>query len=129
VPAETQKIALQLDADTRLCAAAGGVGRYFADAAGLANSAVSGLQAAIVAVCNREVERLGDSAQRLEVSVTRTSDRIEVVMKRQASQGSSKGSEEQGMITGVDRVQHETQADMAITRLTKYVGEQASAGS
>jgi hypothetical protein len=25
-------------------------------------------------------------------------------------------------------VQHETQAEMAITRLTKYVGEQASAG-
>jgi hypothetical protein len=129
VPAETQKIAMQLDADTRLCAAAGGVGRYFADAAGLANGAVSGLQSAIVAVCNREVERLGDSAQRLDVTVTRTPDRIEVVMKRRARQGSSKDSEEQGTFTGVDRVQHETQADMAITRLTKYVGEQAAAGS
>jgi hypothetical protein len=118
-----------LDADTRLCAAAGGVGRYFADAAGLANGAVSGLQSAIVAVCNREVERLGDSAQRLDVTVTRTPDRIEVVMKRRARQGSSKDSEEQGTFTGVDRVQHETQADMAITRLTKYVGEQAAAGS
>jgi hypothetical protein len=129
VPAETQKIAMQLDADTRLCAAAGGVGRYFADAAGLANSAVSGLQSAIVAMCNREVERLGDSAHRLDVTVTRTPDRIEVVMKRRARQGSSKDSEEQGTVTGVDRVQHERQADMAITRLTKYVGEQASAGS
>jgi hypothetical protein len=127
VPTETQKIAMQLDADTRLCAAPGGAGRYFADAAGLANSAVSGLQSAIVAVCNREVERLGDSAQRLDVTVTRTPDRIEVVMRRRATAGSGKDSEEQGIMNGVDRVQHETQAEMAITRLTKFVGEQASA--
>jgi hypothetical protein len=128
VPTETQKIAMQLDADKRLCAAAGGAGRYFADAAGLANSAVSGLQSAIVAVCNRELERMGDSRQRLDVTVTRTPDRIEVVMRRRATDGSAKDSEEPGMITGVDRVQHETQAEMAITRLTKYVGEEASAG-
>jgi hypothetical protein len=119
---------MQLDADTRLCAAAGGAGRYFADAAGLANSAVSGLQSAIVAVCNRELQYIGDSAQRLDVTVTRTADRIEVVMRRRATQGTGKNSEEQGMIPGLDRVQHETQAEMAITRLTKYVGEQASAG-
>jgi hypothetical protein len=128
VPAETQKIAMQLDADRRLCAAAGGVGRYFADAAGLANSAVSGLQSAIVAACNREVERIGDSAQRLDVTVIRTPDRIEVVMVRPAADGLGKDSGEQGIITGVDRVQHETRAEMAITRLTKYLGEQASAG-
>jgi len=120
---------MQLDADRRLCAAAGGAGRYFADAAGLANSAVSGLQSAIIAVCNREVEQIGDSAQRLEVTVIRTPDRIEVVMIRRATDGSGKHPGEQGIITGVDRVQHETQAEMTITRLTKYVGEQASAGS
>jgi hypothetical protein len=129
VPAETQKIAMQLDADRRLCAAAGGAGRYFADAAGLANNAVSGLQSAIVAVCNREVEQIGDSAQRLDVTVIRTPHRIEVVMIRRATDGSGKDPGEQGIITGVDRVQHETQAEMAITRLTKYLGEQASAGS
>jgi hypothetical protein len=126
VPAETQKIAMQLDADTRFSAAAGGVGRYFADAAGLANSAVSSLQSAIVAVCNRELERIKDSSQRLAVILTRTPDRIEVVMKRRAIGDS--GKEEQGTIPGVDRVQHETQAEMEITRLTKYVGEQVSAG-
>jgi hypothetical protein len=126
VPAETQKIAMQLDADTRFSAAAGGVGRYFADAAGLANSAVSSLQSAIVAVCNRELERIKDSTQRLAVILTRTPDRIEVVMKRRAIGDS--GKEEQGTIPGVDRVQHETQAEMEITRLTKYVGEQVSAG-
>jgi hypothetical protein len=128
VPAETQKIAMQLDADRRLCAAAGGAGRYFADAAGLANSAVSGLQSAIVTMCNREIERIKGSTQRLAVTLTRTPDRIEVVMKRRATDGSGKASEEQGMIAGVDRVQHEIQAEMAITRLTKYVGEEASAG-
>ena len=119
---------MQLDADRRFCAAAGGAGRYFADAAGLANNAVSGLQSAIVAVCNRELERIGDSRQRLDVTVTKTPDRIEVVMRRRATEGSGRDSEEQGMITGVDQVQHETQAEMAITRLTKYVDEQVSAG-
>jgi hypothetical protein len=79
-------------------------------------------------VCKGEVERLGDSAQRLDVTVARTPDRIEVVMRRRATAGSGKDSEEQGIINGVDRVQHEIQAEMAITRLTKYVGEQASAG-
>jgi hypothetical protein len=128
VPADTQKIAMQLDADWRLCAAAGGAGRYFADAAGLAHSAVSELQSAIVAVCTRELQYIGDSAQRLEVTVIRTPDRIEVVMIRRATDGSGKASEEQGIIAGVDRVQHETRAEMAITRLTKYVGEQALAG-
>jgi hypothetical protein len=129
VLADTQKIAMQLDADTRFSVAAGGAGRYFADAAGLANSAVSDLQSAIVAVCNRELEQIGDSKQRLEVTVTRTPDRIEVVMKRRAtSGGSGEDPGEQGMITGVDRVQHETQAEMVITRLTKYVGEEVSAG-
>lgn len=118
---------MQLDADARLCAAAGGAGRYFADAAGLANSAVSGLQSAIVTVCKGEIERLGDSAQRLDVTVARTPDRIEVVMRRRVTDSSAKDSEELEMISGVDRVQHETQAEMAITRLTKYVGEQASA--
>jgi len=119
---------MQLDTDKRLCAAAGGVGRYFADAAGLSNSAVSGLQSAIVAVCTRELERIGDSRQRLDVIVTRTPERIEVVMKRRATDASRKDSEEHGTIPGVDEVQHETQAEMAITRLTKYVGEQVSAG-
>ena len=119
---------MQLDADRRFCAAAGGAGRYFADAAGLANNAVSGLQSAIVAVCNRELERMGDSRQRLDVTVTKTPDRIEVVMRRRATEGSGRDSEEQGMISVVDQVQHETQAEMAITRLTKYVDEQVSAG-
>jgi hypothetical protein len=117
---------MHLDADTRLCAAAGGAGRYLADAAGLADSAVSGLQSAIVEACNRELERIKDSAQRLEVRMMRTHDRIEIVMIRRATDGSGKDSMEQ-RINGVDLVQHETRAEMAITRLTKYVGEQASA--
>lgn len=119
---------MQLDPDRRLCAAPGGVGRYFADAAGLANSAVTGLQSAIVAVCNRELDRIGDSNQRLDVTLIRTPDRIEVVMRRPTTHGSGKATEEQGVINGVDRVHHETQAEMAITRLTKFVGEEASAG-
>jgi hypothetical protein len=120
---------MQLDADRRLSAAPGGVGRYFADAAGLANSAVSGLQSAIVAACNREFELIGDSRERLDVTLTRTPDRIEVVMSRRAmSDGAERNLAEHDAIPGVDQVQHETRAEMAITRLTKYVGEEASAG-
>ncbi len=125
---------MQLDADRRLCAAAGGAGRYFADAAGLANSAVSGLQSAIVAVCNREIERhQGIQGNVWTSTVTRTPDRIAVVMRRRATENGSSAKDsdlqEQGIINGVDQVQHETQAEMAITRLTKYVGEEASASS
>jgi hypothetical protein len=129
VPTDTQKIAMQLDADTRFCAAVGGAGRYFADAAGLANSAVSGLQSAIIAACTRELERIGNSRQRLDVMLIKTPDRIEVVITRpRRTEGLGKDPEEPGMIIGVDQVQHETHAEMAITRLTKYVGEQVSAG-
>ena len=117
---------MRFDADSRLAAAAGGVARYFADAAGLENGVVSELQSATIAVCNREFERLHQSSQRLEVTVTRSPDRIEVVVSRQGAEASPGTEQRQASIAGVDRVQHETQLDLAITRLTKYVGESAS---
>jgi hypothetical protein len=125
VPTETQKIAMQLDADIRLAAAAGGVGRYFADAAGLANGVVSGVQSAIIGVCQREIEQLKDAGQRLDVTVTRSPDRIEVVVSRAAGAPENK-PERPGTIAGVDQVHHETRSDIAITRLTKYVSESAA---
>ena len=42
------------DPDVRLVAAAGGVARYFADAAGLDSAAVTDLQSATITVCSRK---------------------------------------------------------------------------
>jgi hypothetical protein len=89
---------MQLDADVRLAAAAGAVARYFADAAGLDNAAVTELQSETVAACKREFEKIGESSQRLEVTLTRSPERIEVVMGHAGTEAA---------------------------RLTKYVGESA----
>jgi hypothetical protein len=126
VATETQRIAMQLDADRRLAAAAGGVGRYFADAAGLASNVVSDLQSAIVGVCNREIAHLHPPSERLQVTLTRSADRIEVVVSRHAGDGSGTNPEPQGKLAGVDSVQVERQVDVVRTRLTKFVSESAS---
>ena len=51
---------MRMDADARLVAAAGGVARYFADAAGLAGAAVSDLQSATITVCKQEIGELDE---------------------------------------------------------------------
>lgn len=123
VPADTQKISLQLDADDRLAAAVGGVARYFADAAGLENTAVSEWQAAVIAACKRELAELSKGNSRLEATLLRAPDRVEVALTRRAAQSSENKPEEQGSVAGVDKVQRETRADAVTTRLTKFVNE------
>jgi hypothetical protein len=127
VPAEMQKIAMQFDPDIRLAAAAGGVARYLGDAAGLAANVVAGWQSAIITVCNLHLSQLRESGQRLEVIVTRSPDRIEVAVTRDAVAHSGTGAELQQSLEGVDQVQHENKSDKAVTRLTKFVSESASA--
>lgn len=87
-----------IDPDVRLAAAAGGVARYLADAAGLDNGAVSALQTETVAACSKGLQRLTEN-QRVAVTVTRSPDRIEVVVSRPGAEAS---------------------------RLTKYLGASAS---
>jgi len=87
-----------IDPDVRLAAAAGGVARYLADAAGLDNGAVSALQTETVAACSKGLQQLMEN-QRLAVTVTRSADRIEVVVSRPGAEAS---------------------------RLTKYLGASAS---
>ena len=70
-----------IDPDVRLAAAAGGVARYLADAAGLDNGAVSALQTETVAACSKGLQQLTEN-QRVAVTVTRSADRIEVVVSR-----------------------------------------------
>ena len=135
MPTEPTTIRLHIDADPRLAAAAGGVARYLADSTSLESGAVVNLQAAVVAACQEAFQNSRDERPRLQVSVTRYADRIEVAL---ASPGDAApavgldtiarfaaqlGSATSGALGGVDRVQYESQGGTAITRLTKYLGQ------
>lgn len=122
VPAETQRIAVQLDADDRLAAAVGGVARYVADAAGLDGPAVAEWQAAVVAACRQEFTQLPAGETRLQVALVRTSERLEAALTRRVSAASEKKQlDGQGSVPGVDKVERETRPNAVVTRLTKFV--------
>jgi signal transduction histidine kinase len=138
VTAEPKSIHLQIDADPRLAAAAGGAARYFGDAAGLENAAIAQLQAATVLACVQEFEHLTQQHPRLDVTLTRLADRIEVALSHEGEGYSTQGAERNAglagsgrrnarassaMLEGIDRVQHETRGGAAVTLLTKYVAQ------
>ena len=126
---------MQIEADPRLAAAAGGAARYFADAAGLEGHAIVDWQTAIVAACNEAFEHLTREHPRLDVILTRMVDRLEVALSREgdtspalgldtlAGLAPQRGSAPGGSLVmgGVDRVQYETHSGLAVTRLTKYI--------
>ncbi len=130
---------MQIEADPRLAAAAGGAARYFADAAGLEAPAIVDWQTAIVAACTEAFEHLTREHPRLDVTLTRLADRIEVAFSREGDttpalgldtlaglapqSGSAPGKEHGGSLVlgGVDRVQYEIRGGVAVTRLTKYI--------
>ena len=139
VATEAHSIHMQIEADARLAAAAGGAARYFADAAGLEGSALADWQTAIVTACKEAFEHLTREHPRLDVSFTWLTDRLEVALSREgdtspaigldspaglASQsGNPQGKAPGGspVLGGVDRVQYETRNGVAVTRLTKYI--------
>ena len=130
---------MQIEADPRLAAAAGGAARYLADAAGLEGPAITHWQAAIIAACKEAFEHLTQEHPRLDVSFTRLADRIEVALSREGDTGPAigldslagfapqspnapgKGRSASPVLGGVDRVQYETRDGIAVTRLTKYI--------
>jgi hypothetical protein len=138
VATEAQSIQMQIEADPRLAAAAGGAARFFADTAGLEAAAIVDWQAAIVAACNEAFEHLTREHPWLEVTLTRLVDRIEVALSREGdptpaigldtlaglapprgtTTGKGHGS---SVMEGVDRVQYEARGGVAVTRLTKYI--------
>ena len=136
---ETKTFRLLLDADSRLAAAAGGVGRFLADAAGVENDAAARLQSAIIAACSEAFEHLSAAHPQLEVTFTRFTDRMEVALSHMdedspaigldtiAGFASHIGATEsvQVVFAGFDRVQYETHDGEAVTRLTKYIGHVA----
>jgi hypothetical protein len=74
---------MQIEADPRFAAAAGGAARYFADAAGLEPPAIAGWQTAIVAACKEAFAHLTLEHPRLDVNFTRLVDRLEVALSRE----------------------------------------------
>jgi hypothetical protein len=139
VAAEAKSIQMQIEADPRLAAAAGGAARYFADAAGLESEAIAHWQTAIVAACMEAFEHLTREHPRLDVTLTRLADRLEVALSREGDMAPAVGLDtlaglaphgsdvpgrrpgSSSVLGGVDRVQYETQGGVAVTRLTKYI--------
>jgi hypothetical protein len=130
---------MQLDADTRLAAAAGSVVRFMADAAGLESSVIAQLQSAVLAACAAAFEHLTRKHPHLDVTFSRYSDRIEVALSHEGDASpavgldaiagfasrTAGGTSSPGTFVGVDRVQFETHGVEIVTRLTKYLGKVA----
>lgn len=129
---------MRIDADARLAAAAGGVARFLADAAGLEGDAVARLQSAVIEACLEAFEHLAGTHPHLEIDFARFSDRLEVSLSHEeagpvigihtitsfASKQPDR-PDNPGPLAGVDRVQHETRGNETITRLTKYLRQVA----
>jgi len=131
VNAEAKSIQLQIDADPRLAAAAGGAARYFAESASLASAEVRELEKSVVAACVEAFEHLTGKHPHLTVTLTRYPDRIEVAMAHEGGGEPAVGLDRvagfrnqlgSGGLGGVDRVQYEAHEGLAVTRLTKYLG-------
>ena len=122
---EAKSIRLKIDADPRLAAAVGGAARYLADAAGMENDAVAQLQAVVIAACREVFADLSDSHSSLSVTLTRLPDRIEVSISHEGKSPYGAGLDGKEVPTGIDRIQHETQGNLAVTRLTKFISQGA----
>src|SRR5215472_19306591 len=138
VATDPKNLHMCMDADARLAAAAGGVARFLADAAGLESDSAGRLQSAVVEACLKAFEHLAGKHPHLEVTFARFSDRLEVSLAHEeaataiaveavtSTAGKKTESEANSVaLAGVDRVQHETHGKEAITRLTKYLRQVA----
>jgi hypothetical protein len=116
VASHSQKILLQMDADDRLAAAAGGAARYMADSAGMENSEILGLQAAVVTAC-KFCFKCHSSATNCDISLQRLTDRIEIELMfagKESPEGKAKPS-----IPGVDEIVCEFLENSSKMRLIK----------
>jgi len=129
---------MYIDADARLAAAAGGVARFLADAAGLESDAVARLQSAVIEACLEAFKHLADMHPHLEIDFARFSDRLEVSLSHEDAgpavdmhtitgfaANQLEDSASSAAPAGVDRVQHETHGKEIVTRLTKYLPQVA----
>ena len=119
---ESRTIQVQVDADPRFAAAIGGAARYLADSAGMENDAIAQLQSAVVTACNDAFKLLTPAHPHLTATISKLPDRLEVVLSCECNAKPGQANESLG---GVDRVQHETQGNIGITRLTKFINQGA----
>lgn len=125
MPTYPQTILLQMDADVRLAAAAGGVARYFADNAGLANEAILNLQESVMLAC-KHCFHCRSSANSCEVTLLRYEDRLEIdlsVPGKESPEGNEKPT-----LPGVDEVHCEFLENSARMRLIKFLGNGSHTG-
>jgi hypothetical protein len=125
VPTYPQMIHLQMDADVRLAAAAGGAARYIADNAGLENEAILSLQAAVMSAC-KHCFRCHSSATSCEIIVLRFKDRLEIDLSFPGKE--SPEGKEKPALPGVDEVHFEFLEDSARLRLIKFLGNGSRCG-
>jgi hypothetical protein len=137
VATESKSLLLQIDADARLAAAAGGAARHLADLAGIDHGAVSRLQSSVIAACMEAFEHVTADHPSLEIAFTRFPDRFEVALSHRGEGSASVGVEsiasfasriggagsQSGVFAGFDRVRYETHGGQAVTRLTKYISQ------
>ena len=108
-----------MDADVRLAAAAGGVARYFADNAGLANEAILDLQQSVMLAC-KHCFHCHSSAASCEITLLRYEDRLEIDL---AVPGTERPEEKQELtLPGIDEVHCEFLENSARMRLIKFLG-------
>jgi hypothetical protein len=132
VTTECKTLSLQIDADPRLAAGAGGVARFLAASAGLSDEAATELQKSVVAACMEAFENLTGSRHHLTVIFSWYADRIEVALQCEATAAPAIGLDRiaglagqlssAAALSGIDRVQYEARDGVAVTRLTKYLG-------
>ena len=122
-------VSLQIDADSRFAAGAGGVARYFGDSSGLESASTSQLQSAVVAACQEAFEHLTPEHPHLTVTFTRHADRIEVAISHEGESAPAVGLDTiasgAATLDGIDRVQYETLGSRTVTLLTKYLAQGA----
>jgi hypothetical protein len=107
-----------MDADERLAAAAGGAARYMADSAGLENSEILGLQAAVVEAC-KYCFHCHSSAKHCDVALQRLTDRIVIELSFPGKE--SPEGKEKPKIAGVDEIQCEFMEDSSRMRMIKKI--------
>ena len=125
MPTYPQTILIQMDADVRLAAAAGGVARYFADSAGLANEAILNLQESVMLAC-KHCFHCHSSASSCEITLLRYEDRLEIDVAVPGTE-TPEGKQEL-MLPGVDEVHCEFLENSARMRLIKFLGNGSHAG-
>lgn len=122
---DPNSVSLQIDADPRFAAGAGGVARYFGDTSGLESGPASQLQTAVAAACQEAFEHLTAEHSHLTVTFTRHPDRIEVAIAHEGESAPAVGLDTiasgAASLDGVDRVQYETHGSRTVTVLTKYL--------